>query len=121
MKLLLIAPCLLFAATAFADMDPNMDMGSGSQSQGAKKFMDEMNVGMKKMDQGMSGATMTGNVDHDFAAMMIPHHQGAIDMAKGELEYGKDPEMRALAKNIIAAQKVEIKQMTEWMKTSAGK
>jgi uncharacterized protein (DUF305 family) len=121
MKLLLIAPCLLLVATAFADMDPNMDMGSGAQKPASNAFMKDMDVGMKKMDKDMSGAPMTGDVDHDFAAMMIPHHQGAIDMAVGELKYGKDPEMRALAKNIIAAQKVEIKQMKDWIKKEGTK
>ena len=121
MKLLLIAPCLLFAATAFADMDPNMDMSGTGQKPPSNQFMKDMDASMKKMDQGMSGAPMTGDVDHDFAAMMIPHHQGAIDMAEGELKYGKDPEMRALAKNIIAAQKVEIKQMTAWLKKQGAK
>jgi uncharacterized protein (DUF305 family) len=58
---------------------------------------------------------MNGDVDHDFASMMIPHHQGAIDMAEGELKYGKDPAMRDLAKRIIADQKKEIKLMHDWM------
>jgi uncharacterized protein (DUF305 family) len=64
---------------------------------------------------------MNGNPDHDFAAMMIPHHQGGIDMAKLELQCGKDPEMRKLAENIIAAQKKEIEQMRAWLKTDAAK
>lgn len=119
MKLALIATGLIFAATASADMDPNMDMGGAKT--GSSPFAKDMDVSMKKMDKDMMGAPMTGNVDHDFAAMMIPHHQGAIDMAKGELSYGKDPEMRELAKNIIAAQKVEIAQMKKWMAKSAKK
>lgn len=59
----------------------------------------------------------TGNPDRDFLTMMIPHHQGAIDMAKIELEYGKDPQTRALAEAIVAAQEKEIAQMTAWLAT----
>lgn len=63
---------------------------------------------MAFMDRGMGQAPMTGNPDHDFAAMMIPHHQGAIDMAKIELLYGKNPVLRRLAQEIIVTQGQEI-------------
>jgi len=48
---------------------------------------------------------LSGNADKDFAAMMIPHHQGAIDAAKVELQYGKDPMLRKMAQKIIRARR----------------
>lgn len=66
---------------------------------------------MTAMDRGMKEAPMTGDPDHDFAAMMIPHHQGAIDMAKAELLYGKNPTLRRLAQEIIVTQDSEIEVM----------
>ena len=79
-------------------------------------FMDEMATSMKRMDKDMAKASMSGDVDHDFAQMMIPHHQGAIDMAKSELLYGKDPVMRRLAEEIITDQQLEIELMQHWLK-----
>jgi uncharacterized protein (DUF305 family) len=57
---------------------------------------------------------LTGDADRDFVAKMIPHHQGAIDMAKVELEYCKDPQLRKLAQDIIKAQEKEIAIMKQW-------
>ena len=67
------------------------------------------------MHDAMSIA-FTGNADVDFVKGMIPHHQGAIDMAKTVIAFGKDPEMRRLAEEIIKAQEGEIASMREWLK-----
>jgi uncharacterized protein (DUF305 family) len=67
-----------------------------------------------KMMKNMSALGYTGDTDADFVAHMIPHHQGAVDQAEVELKYGEDPQMRALAKNIIKAQKEEIALMKRW-------
>jgi uncharacterized protein (DUF305 family) len=106
---------VLFGATASAQMTMDMNMPPA-----ASKFMQEMDAGMKVMDHDMASAPMTGDVDHDFVVMMIPHHQGAIDMAKGELSYGKDPVMRRLAQEIIVDQKSEIDAMNLWLKKHAA-
>jgi uncharacterized protein (DUF305 family) len=69
----------------------------------------------KKMHAAMDIA-FTGNVDVDFVKGMIPHHQGAIDMAKIARAFGKDPQVRKLAEEIIKAQEGEIATMQEWLK-----
>ena len=74
-------------------------------------FEQEMMESMSKMDQDMGAAPMTGNPNHDFSAMMIPHHQGAIDMAKTFLLHGQDAALRRLAQEIIVTQQQEIQVM----------
>lgn len=56
----------------------------------------------------------TGDADKDFASMMIPHHQGAIDMAKVQLQHGKDPKLRAMAEKLIKDQEKEIAELKAW-------
>lgn len=77
----------------------------------AGNFDTQMMSAMAHMDAAMAKAPMTGNADRDFIAMMIPHHQGAIDMAKSELVYGHDPRLIRLAQEIIVTQESEIAVM----------
>lgn len=73
-------------------------------------FLKENDVAMERMMADMHVAP-TGDVDKDFARMMIPHHQGAIDMAEALLKHGKNEELKTLARNIIATQTEEIALM----------
>jgi hypothetical protein len=73
-------------------------------------FMKENDAAMTKMMNDMA-AKPTGDIDRDFAAMMIPHHQGAIDMAVIELRYGKNEQLRRIAQEIIVDQMQEIAAM----------
>jgi uncharacterized protein (DUF305 family) len=71
---------------------------------------------MEKMHMSMGAIARSGNDDVDFVRLMLPHHRAAIDMAKAQLLYGKDPQMRKLAQEIIAAQESEITLMRHWLK-----
>jgi uncharacterized protein (DUF305 family) len=71
---------------------------------------------MDKMHMAMGGIERSGNDDVDFVRLMLPHHQAAVDMARTQLLYGKDPQMRALAQKILTDQQSEIALMQGWLK-----
>jgi uncharacterized protein (DUF305 family) len=75
----------------------------------------DMHASMMNMQQQMDSVKASGDTDYDFALMMRIHHQGAVDMAQMELDKGKDPQLQAMAKEIIAAQKKEIAQFDQWI------
>lgn len=76
----------------------------------------EFKAAMDKMHQAMA-KPMMGMADHDFAMMMLPHHQGAVDMAKIELKYGTDPKLRKMAEQIVKSQQKEIQELQAWLKS----
>ena len=84
--------------------------GLPSSSIAAESFTSLMMQAMEHMNRDMS-IVPSGDPDRDFAAMMIPHHQGAVDMAKVELQFGKNPILRRLAQGIIVEQLQEIEVM----------
>ena len=76
----------------------------------------ELIASMDKMHMAMGTVKRSGDSDVDFVRLMLPHHQAAIDMAKTQLLYGKDPQMRRLALEIITDQQLEIELMQRWLK-----
>ncbi len=114
-----IALALLFAHPALSQDHSDhggMEMAAPKGDQGpSSKAFAESNA---RMHAGMD-IDFSGNADVDFVRGMIAHHQGAIDMARIELEYGKDPELRRLAEEIIRAQEGEIAMMKAWLEKNA--
>ncbi len=92
----------------------SMPMGKMHGAAGGPDAMRKSMMGGMDATQKMP---MSGNTDKDFAMMMKIHHQGALDMAQVELDQGKSPEMKAMAKAIIAAQKKEIAMFDRWLAT----
>ena len=119
MKYILLISLLMFSSTAaLAAEGHQMGAGHGqSTGEATQEYM-------KAMD-AMHGPMMKGIMDPDpdtaFVKGMLPHHVGAVDMAKIQLKYGKDPELRKLAQSIIDAQEAEIKFMENWLKSEQQK
>jgi uncharacterized protein (DUF305 family) len=100
--ILALALCVAMPGLALAQ---GMTMGDSPADKANMEAIQKMQSDMPKP---------SGDPDKDFVAMMIPHHQGAIDMAKVELQYGKDPTLKTMAKMIVSAQEKEIKKMRDW-------
>lgn len=111
-----LALAAVFAGPALAQHQGHgggtMKMDGASTDNASTKAFKEANG---KMHKDMH-ITYSGDADADFVRGMIPHHQGAIDMAKVVLAHGKDPEIRKLAEAVIRDQEKEVAQMREWLK-----
>ena len=88
------------------------DKASSSAQTADTAMMDAMH----KMNQSMNGMKLTGNQDHDFIMMMIPHHEAAITMSQVEMKYGADPRVKKVAEGVIKGQSKDVKDMTDWHK-----
>jgi uncharacterized protein (DUF305 family) len=83
-------------------------------------FAAGMHRAMRTMAEAMHAAPTSGDADRDFLAMMIPHHQGAVEMARLVLVHGRDPLVRKLAEEIIAGQQAEIRSMEARLRVLQG-
>ena len=113
----LTAFCLV-SATAQAQTSPapgaSASMPQGHMQQGTSGSEEMKHAMMAGMDS-MQKMPVTGDTDKDFAMMMKMHHQQGVDMAKIQLAQGKSPAMKAMAKQIIAAQMKEITRFDQWL------
>jgi len=107
---------LVLAGTVSTGVWAQQHGGHGTPGAGhpaSTGFGAEMHAAMTKMAKDMEAVPMTGDPDRDFLAMMIPHHEGAVEMARLVLIHGRDPLVRNLAEEIIAAQQAEITTMKQ--------
>ncbi|WP_019403997.1 MULTISPECIES: DUF305 domain-containing protein [unclassified Chelatococcus] len=106
-------------------MGSGMGQGMGSGMAGTPRGDQSVaslafNAVNERMHRDMA-VTFTGDVDADFVRAMIPHHQGAVDMAKVVLAFGKDPKIRELAESVVQAQESEIAMMRAWLEANEKK
>lgn len=108
----------LFTGLAVAQQSPAPMSGMGMMAPNASDSASTKGykAAMMKMMDGMPMMKFTGDADVDFMAHMKPHHQVAVDMAKVVVANGKDPEVKRLAQEIIAAQEKEIAVIDAWLK-----
>jgi uncharacterized protein (DUF305 family) len=130
-SLMLIAMCVVLVATTMHAQHHAVQTSTTTVSRPTappaafaasteRAFEQLMDDAMRVMHRGMHTAPRTGDPDRDFVTLMIPHHQGAIDMAKTQLLYGTDPQMRRLAQEIITDQQSEIALMHLWLQQRAA-
>jgi uncharacterized protein (DUF305 family) len=108
----------LAAPVSAQTTDHSAHAGHGAAAPGETPATAAFRAANATMHAGMD-IPFTGNADVDFVAGMIPHHQGAVDMARIVLEHGSDPAVRSFAEAIIAAQEAEIAWMRDWLAKNA--
>jgi uncharacterized protein (DUF305 family) len=119
-RVISLATTASVAATSFAlAQDPPrthhvrggfQDVANRQEHSDEQPFLSENDAAMNKMMSDMM-IKPTGDIDRDFVAMMVPHHQGAIDMAQAELRYGHNEQLRRIAQEIVVTQQQEIPAM----------
>ncbi|MFG1379179.1 DUF305 domain-containing protein [Xanthobacter autotrophicus] len=107
---MLLAACLAGTGAGAGAHEHDHGAGTAAATSDESPFLAENAAAMDKMMADME-VKPTGDIEVDFTAMMIPHHQGAIDMAVAYLRYGKNPQLRRLAQEIVVEQQQEIAAM----------
>jgi uncharacterized protein (DUF305 family) len=117
----------VFHAAALATLAAPLLWATASEAQGTSHSAMTQgatagyHAAMEKMNRDMAAETPSGDADRDFASIMAKHHQAAIDMARVELEHGRDPEMRKTAEEVIQKQQQEIRQLRAWLTRQPAK
>jgi len=107
---------LLILTSAFATFASQRGPHVHSDKTAVRPAWSETAASMAKMHAAMASVEPSGHSDVDFVKLMLPHHQAAIDMARTQLKYGNDPQMRRLAQEVIIDQQSEIELMHLWLR-----
>ena len=108
---LLLLVLAVAAAAAALDFGQRGPVQAGAQPAAQSGPSARMMAAMHRMHEATNKIPMTGDLDRDFVALMVPHHLSAVEMARIYLEHGKDARLRRLSENIVASQEAEIRQM----------
>jgi uncharacterized protein (DUF305 family) len=104
----------MMVATIATPSSPHRSLMTGGSAAASPEWL-ALQKSMRKMHAEMMSARPSDSGDLDFVTLMLPHHRAAVEMAKTQLLYGTDPQMRRLAQEIVTEQQSEIELMQLWL------